>query len=129
MKVTRKNPENVAPPIAAYTHLSILPRDADLLFLAGQIGADTDGTIPERVEDQFRNALHNVIRILASEGVTPDAIVKMNFWFTETFDRGEYLSIWNEFHGGNPPPTTFAYVSALAQPAIKVEVEAWAARA
>jgi len=129
MKVTRKNPENVAPPIAAYTHLSILPRDADLLFLAGQIGADTDRTIPERVEDQFRNALHNVIRILASEGVTPDAIVKMNFWFTETFDRNEYLAIWNEFHGGNPPPTTFAYVSALAQPAIKVEVEAWAARA
>ncbi|TGU91784.1 RidA family protein, partial [Mesorhizobium sp. M00.F.Ca.ET.186.01.1.1] len=29
---------------------------------------------------------------------------------------------------GNPPSTTVAYVSALAQPALKVEVEAWAAR-
>jgi enamine deaminase RidA (YjgF/YER057c/UK114 family) len=128
MKVTRKNPENVAPPIAAYTHLSILPRDADLLFLAGQIGADVDGNIPGKVEDQCRNALNNVTRILESEGVTTDTILKINFWFTESFDQSEFQAIWNEFHGGNPPPTTLAYVSALAQPAIKVEVEAWAAR-
>lgn len=128
MKVTRKNPENVAPPIAAYTHLSILPRDADLLVLAGQIGADADGFIPEKVEDQCRNALNNVTRILESEGVTPEAILKINFWFTESFDRSEFQAIWNEFHGCNPPPTTLAYVSALAQPTIKVEIEAWAAR-
>ncbi|WP_312115710.1 RidA family protein [Brevibacillus reuszeri] len=128
MKVTRKTPETVAPPIGAYSHLSILPRDADLLFLAGQIGADPEGNVPEKVEEQFRNALANVENLLKSEGVTPEAILKINFWFTESPDRAQFLAIWNEFHGGNPPPTTLAYVSALAQPAIKVEVEAWAAR-
>ncbi|GIO05883.1 hypothetical protein J31TS6_19110 [Brevibacillus reuszeri] len=129
MKVTRKNPETVAPPIGAYSHLSILPRDAEVLFLAGQIGAELDGTIPDKVEDQFRNALANVANILKSEGLTPDSILKINFWFTEAPDRPQFLAIWNEFRGDDtPPPTTLAYVSALAQPAIKVEVEAWAAR-
>lgn len=128
MKVTRKNPDNVAPPIAAYSHLTILPRDAEILVLSGQVGIDSNGIIPERVEDQFRNAIDNITRILHSEGVTPEAIVKINLWFTESPDRDEFVAIWNEFHGGNPPSTTYAYVSALAQPHIKVEVEAWAAR-
>lgn len=128
LHVIRKNPENVAAPIAAYTHLSILPRDAELLVLSGQVGADVDGQIPESVEEQFQNALDNVKRILESEGVTPEAVLKINIWFSEKPDRERYQAIWHSFHGGNPPSTTLAYVAALAQPAIKVEVEAWAAR-
>jgi len=68
MKVTRKNPGNVAPPIGAYTHLSIVPRGADLLVLSGQVGTDAEGNLPPDVELQFRNALNNVLRILNSEG-------------------------------------------------------------
>ncbi len=128
MTVIRKNPENVAPPVGPYAHLSILPKGRDLLVLAGQVGTDLSGNIPEEVEEQFRNALDNIKRILSSEGATPDDILKINIWFTESFDRERYLAIWNEFHGGNPPSTTLAYVPALAQPALKVEVEAWAAR-
>jgi enamine deaminase RidA (YjgF/YER057c/UK114 family) len=128
LKVIRKNPENVAPPIGAYTHLSIIPRGADFLVLSGQVGTDLDGNVPVGVEDQLRNALINVTRILSSEGVTSEGILKINIWLTESIDREQYLALWNEFHGGNPPSTTLAYVSALAQPHIKVEVEAWAAR-
>ncbi|USG65965.1 RidA family protein [Brevibacillus ruminantium] len=128
MNIIRKNPDTVAPPIGSYSHLSILPRDAELLVLSGQVGADLNGEIPDSVEDQFRNALQNITRILSSEGVTADGIFKINIWFTESLDRDQFVSIWNEFHGGNPPATTLAYVSALAQPSLKVEVEAWAAR-
>jgi enamine deaminase RidA (YjgF/YER057c/UK114 family) len=42
--------------------------------------------------------------------------------------RDRFLEIWSQFHGGKPPATTMAYVTALAQPTLKVEVEAWAAR-
>jgi enamine deaminase RidA (YjgF/YER057c/UK114 family) len=128
LNVIRKNPETVSPPIGAYTHLSIIPRGADLLVLSGQVGTDLHGNIPVEVEEQLRNALHNVTRILRSEGVTSEGILKINIWLTESIDRDQFLTMWNEFHGGTPPATTLAYVSALAQPAIKVEVEAWAAR-
>ncbi len=128
MKIIRKNPENVAPPIGSYSHLSIVPKGADILVLSGQVGTDLDGNIPVTVEEQFRNALNNVTRILSSEGVTSEGIIKINIWLTELIDRAQFTAIWNEFHKGNPPSTTLAYVSALAQPTLKVEVEAWAAR-
>ncbi|GAA4711571.1 RidA family protein [Brevibacillus fulvus] len=128
MKIIRKNPENLAPPIGSYAHLSIIPRDAEILVLSGQVGNDLEGNFPTNIEAQLRNALDNVLRNLASEGVSVEGIVKINIWMTELIDRAAFVTIWNEFHGGNPPSTTLAYVTALVQPAVKVEVEAWAAR-
>ncbi|MGD8191695.1 RidA family protein [Brevibacillus ginsengisoli] len=128
MPIIRKNPENVAPPVGSYSHLTILPKDMDILVLAGQVGTDPDGNLPEEVEEQLKNALHNIQRILSSEGVSTDNIVKINIWLTEKIDRARFVEIWGQFHNGNPPSTTFAYVAALVQPAFKVEVEAWAAR-
>lgn len=128
LKLIRKNPPTVAPPIGSYSHLTIIPKDAEILVLSGQVGSDQDGHLPESVEDQLRNALRNITRILESEGVNLDGLIKVNIWFTELVDRALFVAIWNEFHGKNPPSTTLAYVSALVQPALKVEVEAWAAR-
>ncbi|NOU57957.1 RidA family protein [Brevibacillus borstelensis] len=128
LEIIRKNPENVAPPIGSYSHLTIVPREADILVLSGQVGTDRDGNLPEGVEEQLRNALNNVTSILSSEGVTSEGILKINIWLTEMINRDQFTAIWKEFHGGNPPSTTMAYVSALAQPKLKVEVEAWAAR-
>ncbi|MFD3448931.1 RidA family protein [Microbacteriaceae bacterium 4G12] len=128
MKVVRNNPTNVAPPIGSYTHLSVVPKGADLLVLSGQVGTDASGNLPFEVEEQLRNALHNVLRILKSEGVDSEGIIKINIWLTESIARDRFLELWNEFHGGTPPATTMGYVSALAQPSLKVEVEAWAAR-
>jgi len=128
MKVTRKNPGVVAPPIGAYTHLTIVPRGADLLVLSGQVGNDTEGNLPSDTEEQFRNALNNVLRILESEGVTAEGIIKINIWLTEPIEWNRFREIWSEFHGGTPPAMTLAFVDSLALPDLKVEVEAWAAR-
>jgi ribosomal-protein-alanine N-acetyltransferase len=65
---------------------------------------------------------------LKSEGVTSDGIIKVNIWLTEPVSRDQFTEIWSQFHGGTPPSTTMAFVSALVQPNLKVEVEAWAAR-
>jgi ribosomal-protein-alanine N-acetyltransferase len=128
MKVTRKNPGDVAPPIGAYTHLSIVPSGAELLVLSGQVGTDADGNLPSDAEGQMCSALNNVLRILNGEGVSAEGIIKVNIWLTEPIKRDRFLEIWSQFHGGTPPSTTMAYVTALAQPALKVEVEVWAAR-
>ncbi|MBN6187630.1 RidA family protein [Aneurinibacillus sp. BA2021] len=128
MTVIRKNPANVAPPIGSYTHLSIVPRESELLVLSGQVGIDTDGNIPSSVEEQVRNALHNIVLILESEGVTVEDVIKINFWLTENLERETFVELWSEFHGGKPPATTIAYVSSLVRPELKVEIEAWAAR-
>lgn len=128
MKVIRNNPTNVSSPVGPYTHLSVVPKGADLLVLAGQVGTDALGNIPFEIEEQLQNALNNVLQILKSEGVNSEGIIKINIWLTEAIARDRFLEMWNEFYGSTAPATTMAYVSALAQPALKVEVEAWAAR-
>ncbi|TGV06119.1 RidA family protein, partial [Mesorhizobium sp. M00.F.Ca.ET.186.01.1.1] len=57
MTIIRKNPETVAPPVGSYAHLTILPRDAELLVLSGQVGMDPSGNLPDEVEQQLRLAL------------------------------------------------------------------------
>jgi enamine deaminase RidA (YjgF/YER057c/UK114 family) len=128
MKIKKTNPDNVAPPIAQYTHVTVIPRNAELVVLSGQIGNDKDGVIPNDIETQFAYALENIKSILKSENLDTSNVFKINIWLTEKIDREIYTQNWKDFHRESPPATTLAYVSSLARPEIKVEVEAWAAR-
>lgn len=128
MTIVRKNPSNLAPPVGRYHHLTIIPPGSEILAIAGQVGLDADGELPTSVEDQLRNALLNVERILTSEGLDSSAVFKVNMWLTTPIDRERYVEIWKSFHRDDPPATMFAYVAALIRPEYLVEVEAWAAR-
>ncbi|MBB2482891.1 RidA family protein [Bacillus sp. APMAM] len=128
MQIKKANPENVAPPIAQYHHVTVIPREAELVVLSGQVGNDKNGTIPDDIETQFVNALDNIKSILKSEGIDVTNVFKINIWLTESINRELYLKKWSEFHKQSPPATTLAYVVGLARPEIKVEVEAWAAK-
>ena len=35
MEIKKKNPENLAPPIAQYHHVTVIPKDAELVVLSG----------------------------------------------------------------------------------------------
>ncbi|WP_456275150.1 RidA family protein [Bacillus sp. AK128] len=128
MEIKKLNPKNVAPPIAQYHHVTVIPRNAELIVLSGQVGNDKDGSIPVDTETQFSNALDNIKSILLSEGIDTNSIFKIYIWLTEKMNRESYTQKWSEFHHQSPPATTLAYVAALAKPEIKVEVEARAAR-
>lgn len=128
MEIKKVNPKELAPPIAQYHHVAVIPREAEIVVLSGQIGNDQAGVLPKDIESQFANALENIKLILESENVKLSNIFKINFWLTEEINRQVFLEKWSEFHKGNPPATTYAYVKGLANPDIKIEIEAWAAK-
>ncbi|TKC15747.1 GNAT family N-acetyltransferase [Robertmurraya kyonggiensis] len=127
-KVIRKNPLGIASPIGDYSHLTIVPKGAELITLSGQVGVDREGNIPVSVEEQFQIALENTITLLNSENINADGIIKVNIWLTETVDREVFVDIYKKFHNGSSPSMTLAYISALGTPDLKVEIEVWAAR-
>ncbi|QDS32685.1 GNAT family N-acetyltransferase [Brevibacillus brevis] len=127
-KVQRKNPSTVAPPMGPYTHLTVVPKGADLLVLSGQVGMDLHGELPTDMKEQVENTLQNILRNFESESVTADHIIKINIWATEQMDWKHFNQVWEKFHGGTPPAMTMSYVPALAVPSLKVEIEAWAAK-
>lgn len=129
MSVIKKNPATVATPIGGtYSHLAIVPRDADILVLSGQVGNTLEGDVPSAIEEQLRNALINVREILRSEDVDVSVIFKMNLWLTDKLEPEVFVKEWRNFFQSNPPAATLVYVTSLANPLWKIEIEAWAAR-
>lgn len=127
-KVQRSNPNTVASPVGPYTHLTVVPRGAELLVLSGQVGTDMNGDMPSDMNEQLYNTLQNILRILEGESVSADNIIKINILATEEMDWDYFNEVWEKFHGGTAPSMTMSYVPALALPSLKVEIEAWAAR-
>ena len=128
MPIVKSNPPSIAPPVGRYSHLAVIPAGSDILVLAGQVGVDADGTLPDSVDAQFQNALSNALAILRSEGLGAEALVKVNIWLVRSVEREAFLKHWNEFTNYPPPPTTVGYVAGLVRPEYLVEVEVWAAR-
>ena len=107
------------------------PGDGALVFVAGQIGWDTDGSFPSAdLVDQVRLTLENVVAVLREAGGRPEHVTRMTWYVV---DRGEYLargaeigSVYRHVMGRHFPAMSAVEVSALMESEAKVEIEATA---
>lgn len=102
-----------------------------LLFVGGQIG----WTREQRFESddfvaQARQALANVIEVLAAGGARPEHVVRLTWYVC---DREQYLAsqaalgaVYRELMGRHFPAMTAVEVSALIESRARVEIEATA---
>lgn len=56
--------------ILNYSHLTIIPKNATMHALSGQIGVGVSGELPSSLSEQVKNTLKNIQFILESEGLT-----------------------------------------------------------
>jgi enamine deaminase RidA (YjgF/YER057c/UK114 family) len=102
-----------------------------MVFVGGQIGWNSDQVFEsEDFVDQVRQALANVVAVLAAAGAGPEHIVRLTWFVT---DKREYVARIKEVGaayrgviGRHFPPMTLVEVSALVEDAAKVEIEATA---
>ena len=127
-KIIRKNPEGMYPPVGKYTHITKIPRNAELYVTSGQIGTDLNGEIPDSMNEQIENTFANIQKVLHAEALTAEHIIKVNIWATQKIDWDYLYAKWEELFGSNYPAMTIGYISALGLPEIKIEIEIWAAR-
>ena len=125
MKVSR-NPESVHPPLAGYSHQIELSGSERLLAMSGQVGMSVTGEVPEDAADQFELALSNIVRNLEAAGMGPADLVKLTFYLTEPIAAERRAELLGRCLGGHEPCMTLIFVPALAGPALKVEIDAWA---
>ena len=101
------------------------------VFVAGQIGWDERGVLAGKdLVSQSRQALRNVLAILAEDGARAEHLVRLT-WFV--VDRREYLEnakalgeVYREVIGTHYPAMSALVVSALMEPDARVEIEATA---
>lgn len=99
-----------------------------VVSVAGMIGWDAEERFAsDRVADQARQALANVVAVLAEAGAGPQHIVRMTWYVT---DKREYLEqsreigvAYRELIGDFGVAMTAVQVSALIEDRAKVEIE------
>ena len=98
------------------------------VFVAGMIGWDAQGQFhSDELVPQVRQALQNVVEVLAEAGAKPKHIVRMTWYLT---DKREYLArgreigaVFRELIGSFNAAMSAVQVSALIEDRAKVEIE------
>lgn len=101
------------------------------VYIAGQIGWDAQGRIvSDDFAEQTRQALQNILTILAEAGGEPAHIARLTWYI---IDKAEYLAsakalgaVYRELMGRHYPAMSMVQVVALMENAAKVEIEATA---
>jgi enamine deaminase RidA (YjgF/YER057c/UK114 family) len=99
-----------------------------MVFVSGMVGWDAHGVFrSDDFADQARQALANVIAVLAEAKALPEHIVRMTWYVT---DKREYVAAYprigiayRELIGRHFPAMTAVEVRALIEDAAKVEIE------
>ncbi|MES2960431.1 MAG: RidA family protein [Pseudomonadota bacterium] len=98
------------------------------VFVAGMIGWDAQGQFhSDDLVAQVRQALQNIVEVLAEAGARPEHIVRMTWYLT---DRREYLkrgkeigAVFRELIGSFNAAMTAVQVVALIEDRAQVEIE------
>jgi enamine deaminase RidA (YjgF/YER057c/UK114 family) len=98
------------------------------IYVAGMIGWDGQGQFhTDDLAGQVRQALHNVVAVLAEAGAKPEHIVRMTWYVT---DKREYMreareigAIYRAVIGSFSVAMTAVQVAALIEDRAKVEIE------
>jgi enamine deaminase RidA (YjgF/YER057c/UK114 family) len=98
------------------------------VFVAGMIGWDEQGRFAsDDIVAQARQALRNIVTVLAAAGAKPEHIARMTWYVTskrEYLDSGKALgAAYREVIGRHFPVMTAVEVSALMEDRAKVEIE------
>ena len=102
-----------------------------VVFVAGQIGWDAQCRFQTGdLAGQVRQALENIVAVLAEAGARPEHIARMTWYLT---DKREYMAAssaigaaYRQVIGPHYPAMTAVQVAALLEDQAKVEIEATA---
>ena len=98
------------------------------LYVSGQIPVvPADGSVPESIEDQSRQALKNLGAILEAAGMGYADVVKTTVLLADIADFAAMNAVYSEFFTGDKPARACFQVAALPM-GVKVEVEAVAVK-
>ena len=101
------------------------------VFVAGQIGWDAEQRfVSDDFAAQVRQALANVVAVLACAGARPEHLVRMTWYVTSRDEYNASLAeigaAWRELIGRTYPAMSVVVVAGLLEPRAKVEIEATA---
>ena len=130
MALEKLIPDGIMSPFNnAYSHGVVIPPNARVLHVAGQVGVAPDGTCSNDPAEQSEQIWKNLTAILNDADMTVADIVKMTAYIVSDDVYPEYAAVRNRYFGDmQPPASTAVYVPKLIMPEWLIEVELIAAK-
>jgi 2-iminobutanoate/2-iminopropanoate deaminase len=121
--IERLSPPGVAAPRGPY---SPAVRAGDFIYVSGQVPVDplTNQTVMGDIQQETRQVLNNISRILEGCGVSRADVVKCQVYLSDVKDFAAMNEVYTEFFGDAKPARTTIGVAALPLPGAKVEIDA-----
>ena len=109
----------------------IAVRGGTTVYIAGQVASNERGVIEQKTfAEQFRQALGNILAVLAEAGGNPEHLVRLT-WYV--IDKQEYFAAlkevglaYRELIGKHYPVMAVVQVTGLVDPDARLEIEATA---
>ena len=102
----------------------------EMVFVGGMVGWDASERFPDGFVAQARQALENIVAVLAEGGAGPEHVVRLT-WYV--IDMDEYLAArkqlgpaYRDVMGMNFPAMALVEVRRLVEPQARLEIEATA---
>ena len=120
------NPSTVMPPQGGYSQGIQV---GDLIFVAGQVGADASGKLTgdAGMAAQTRQTIANVSAVLAEAGATLADVVSATVYLKNLDEYKVFCQTWQECFG-NHRPARATVQAELVMPQLLVEIQALAVR-
>lgn len=98
----------------------------DQFFISGMTAHDLEGGLTggPAMYDQAKQCFIKIRHLVEAAGGKMNDIVKVNIFVTDIKEREDVWRARAEFFTGDFPVSTLVQISALATPALKVEIEA-----
>jgi 2-iminobutanoate/2-iminopropanoate deaminase len=121
------NPPGASPP-PFYSHGAEVSGAPRMLFISGQVGVRTDGSVGEGIAEQTQIAVENLQAVLSEAGMDVGDIAKLGIYLTDEASMAGFASAAVPLLSTPPAATTLLIVKALASPGLLIEIEAVAVR-
>lgn len=118
------NPPALGNPPKTYTHGVLVEAAGPTLYISGQVGVDSSGTVSPDFATQARTAWRNVEAVLAAAGMSVSDIIKTTVFLVRPEDFPVFVEVRSGVLKGHRPASSLVFVSSLVDPAWKVEIEA-----
>ncbi len=122
------NPPSIVEPFNnAYHHIVVVPPNARLAYISGQVGLRPDGSTPDSVEEQADQAWFNGMEALKEVGLDSSNIVKVTAYLIEENEYSAFAAARKKYTGDARPASTALLVKQLVSAEWRVEIDIVAA--
>jgi enamine deaminase RidA (YjgF/YER057c/UK114 family) len=125
------NPDVLGKPLGQYSQITRV-KASELLFIAGQVGADREGKTADDFDAQCVQTFANIEAALKSQGASFANVVEFTTYLVHSQDIAKFMTYRKRefprmFPSGAYPPNTLLIVDRLVQEPFLIEVQTVAA--